>query len=763
MTVYKVLLMTCSAMLACVAAAARETSPSTAIAVDIEWSSLGIPHVQAGDRRSLGYGIGYAYAQDNACLLEDEILTVRGERSAFLGGEGVSSAHINNIHSDFFFRWLNSDVAVRRFWQAQSEPIQQLLSGYAAGFNRYLRETAGGPALSCRNEAWVRPIDERDLVRLLRRLLVEGGLGQFIAGVATTTPPGSGKARLSSTIGLTGVREFSSLHGSNAIAVGRQKTENGKGRLLANPHFPWSGAYRFYQMHLTIPGVLDVMGAALPGQPVVNIGFNRTLAWTHTVDQASHFTFHRLQLDSKNPRRYFIDGKVYSLRKTTVSIKVRNAEGKQSVRTHDIYESQFGPVIALEGELDWTRSQAYALQDANLDNTRVLSQWHAMNIAQDLDGFRHAVLSIQGIPWANTLAVDDRGQALYMDVSVVPNIPVDRLAKCAEPSLVAMGLPGLDGSRSACDWQSDGNPAQAGIVAGAKLPLLQRDDFVQNSNDSAWMSNPTAPITGYSPLVSREGGSVGLRARFALGRLLEPHDSVISESFLQDLVTDNRVYLADLVLDDLLAFCNMLNDDADAHQSCDALAAWDRTANLDAGPGYLYFEAFATAFLKLKDVWRIPFDSGDPLRTPRGISWTNPANADRLKGILKEVAQRLKDSKPDSQVKWRDIQGTTRGALFIPIPGGDGSLGIYNAIQSRPTQGGRREVFAGSSYIQLVSFDEHGPVAKGVLSYSQASEPSSPHARDQTELFSHQQWHLMPFTAEQMQADPPIRRVQLRE
>lgn len=35
---------------------------------------------------------------------------------------------------------------------------------------------------------------------------------------------------------------------------------------------------RFYQMHLTIPGQLDVMGAALPGLPVINIGFNQHVA-----------------------------------------------------------------------------------------------------------------------------------------------------------------------------------------------------------------------------------------------------------------------------------------------------------------------------------------------------------------------------------------------------------------------------------------------------------------------------------------------------
>ncbi|HWK52654.1 MAG TPA: penicillin acylase family protein, partial [Steroidobacter sp.] len=325
MKMLQALLALTGVLFACVPASAREATAAVPVAVDIDWSSLGVPHIQAGDRRSLGYGIGYAYAQDNACLLLDEILTVRGERSEFLGGDGVSSARVDNIHSDFYFRWLNAAGGVERFWRAQPETIRQLLSGYAAGFNRSMRETA--VVLACRNEAWFRPIDEKDLARLMRRLLVEGGVGQFVAALASTTPPGAGGARLSQAAGLAGVREFATLRGSNAIAVGGGKTENGKGRLLANPHFPWFGAHRFYQMHLTIPGVLDVMGAALPGLPVVNIGFNRNLAWTHTVDQASHFTLHRLRLDPNNPLRYLVDGKAHSLRRTKVSIKVRERDG----------------------------------------------------------------------------------------------------------------------------------------------------------------------------------------------------------------------------------------------------------------------------------------------------------------------------------------------------------------------------------------------------------------------------------------------------
>ena len=57
--------------------------------------------------------------------------------------------------------------------------------------------------------------------------------------------------------------------GSNGWAFGRNATPNGVGVALGNPHFPWVGANRFWQMHLTIPGRMDVMGAAIGSSPRV--------------------------------------------------------------------------------------------------------------------------------------------------------------------------------------------------------------------------------------------------------------------------------------------------------------------------------------------------------------------------------------------------------------------------------------------------------------------------------------------------------------
>ena len=47
-----------------------------------------------------------------------------------------------------------------------------------------------------------------------------------------------------------------------------------------------------------------------------------------------------------------------------------------------------------------------------------------------------------------------------------------------------------------------------------------------------------------------------------------------------------------------------------------------------------------------------------------------------------------------------------------------------------------------------VRFDARGPVAQGLLSYGQSTDPASPHANDQLRRFSRGEWPALPFHAE---------------
>ncbi|NVL31471.1 hypothetical protein F2S71_21025 [Pseudomonas syringae pv. actinidiae] len=72
-----------------------------------------------------------------------------------------------------------------------------------------------------------------------------------------------------------------------------------------------------------------------------------------------------------------------------------------------------------------------------------------------------------------------------------------------------------------------------------------------------------------------------------------------------------------------------------------------------------------------------------------------------------------------------------------------GRVGIYNAMQTVAGKDGKREVVSGTSYLQVVTFDEHGPKAQGLLAFSESSNPQSAHSRDQTEAFSKKQWSTL--------------------
>ncbi|PHX50073.1 acyl-homoserine lactone acylase subunit beta, partial [Pseudomonas syringae pv. syringae] len=699
---------------------------------EIRRTGFGVPHIVAANERGLGYGIGYAYAQDNLCLLANEVVTVNGQRSRYFGPDKATLEQRNNMASDLLFQWLNTPQALADFWNAQPREIRQLMQGYVAGYNRSLAEqTTQGLPQPCAAE-WVRPISTDDLLRLTRRLLVEGGVGQFAEALAGATPPAQQKplqvdAQQAQALQLAAARNqrFALERGSNAVAIGRELSANGRGMLLANPHFPWGGGMRFYQMHLTIPGKLDVMGAALPGLPLINIGFNQHLAWSHTVDTSKHFTLHRLQLDPKDSTRYLLDGQSVAMGKQQVSVDVKQADGSLKSVPRIVYSSIFGPVVQWPGKLDWDSKFAFSLRDANLQNDRVLQQWYAMDKADSLKAFQDSVRKIQGIPWVNTLAVDAQGQALYMNLSVVPNVDAARLARCSDPR-IGTELIVLDGSRSECNWEVSAEAAQAGIYPSSRQPQLLRTDFVQHSNDSAWMVNPAAPLQGFSPLISQDGQPLGQRARFALDRLESLKTAgKISVENLQAMVMDNEVYQAGQVLPDLLTFCaSELGDDAARLAPlCAALKDWDGRADLNSGIGFVYFQKIMTSMQAVASRWRVAFDPQNPVHTPSGLAIENPSVATALRAAMLAAVDDVAKAGLSAGSKWGDIQVSSISGKQIPIHGGPAGLGVYNAMQTVAGKDGKREVVSGTSYLQVVTFDEQGPKAQGLLAFSESSNP----------------------------------------
>jgi acyl-homoserine-lactone acylase len=707
--------------------------------VDIRWTSYGIPHVKADDWGSLGYGFAYATANDGICVFAREIARANGTLSADFG------ASDENLASDTFHRAIVTPEKVQKNAAAMSESMRTYSAGFVAGYNRYIQDNRENLPAACAGEKWVQPINELKLGRMFIAFGIRYGTGNFIAGIAAAAPPGEPVAAVQLDYNMApGI-------GSNAIALGSDLTQSGKGILFGNPHYPWHGPARFHMIHTTIPGEIDTMGASLLSGSFVAIGFNRDIAWTHTVSTALRLTLFELELDPENPMQYRYGDEFRDIEMIEVSVPLAEGDSKRT-----IYMTHHGPILVSD-ELPWTQTRAFAIRDAILNNNAAFSTYEALQTAASVADVE-AAISKQGIYFVNTIAADRHGSAFYADISSTPHLDTNILTNCRRD---VTGLPlrvvVLDGSRPECDWRDDPRSMVPGNLPADDMPRAMSTRYFTNSNDSYWLSNPDEPLEGYLPTIGPERTARTLRTRAGLIFLdehLEQGRKVKADD-IQSLLLSHRHFGAELLLDDVLAICE---NDGEIAMSCDVLREWDRTANIDSRGMHVWTEFWEIA-RGIDGVYAVPFDPDDPVNTPRGIAADNQAVRDAVRNALAAAQQRLLDAGIELDVPWGDIQFAERSGARIPVPGGPGRHGMFSYINTDFTDGkGYTPIVHGNSYIQVVTWDDDGaPDARGILTYSQSPEADSPHYYDQTELYSRGEWLKLPFTEDEILADPNLK------
>jgi len=781
------------ALLGTTTASHGQNAKSLKYQVQVQRTSYGIPHIRAADWGSMGYGYGYAFAQDNVCVLARELLVAAGTQSRWFGPASQAS--------DRVYQWVNANARVDAAWAAVEPQTRELLTGYADGYNRYLRDT-GSAALpaDCRNQPWVQPISGKDSMKVLRKLLVRAGTGNLVNALVAAVPPSargaSDKLALDaapSAIDPAYLPNFDvERFGSNGVGLGGDLT-GGSGALLGNPHFPWNGIERFYAVHMTIPGVYDAMGASIYGFPLVNFGFNKDLAWTHTVSTARRFVLRELTLVPGNPTAYLFDGQPQPMQPEVVRVDVLQPDGSVVATTHTFWITRFGPVMVPTPSAPWSATRAYALTDVNLENLRAFRQYRLMGQARNITELDTILREQVGLPWVNTIAADSAGNAYYADIGAIPNVSNARLAACIKPgvsqALAASRVYALDGSISSCDRGTDADAPEPGIFGGANLPGLIRRDYVQNSNDSYWLANPAQPLVGYSQIIGAdEGRPQGLRTRLGVQQVRDrqagvdglPGGTAFNRQWLQDVLYANRHYSAEIMLDGVLALCASQNPQVliggqavNVAPACSVLSTWDRRNRTESVGAHVWTEFWrrlsggASAGLPAVTtvLYSVPFDPADAAATPRGLNSGNAAVVTRVMGELAYTVKTFTDAGIPLNRPWGQVQFDTRNGLRIPIHGGSGTSGVYNAINPAGLvpNVGSTPIVAGSSYIQSVSFANGLPVARAVVTYSQSSDPANPHFADMTQLYSGYGWVTLPFTESEIRADPNLRVIRLIE
>jgi acyl-homoserine-lactone acylase len=756
--------------------AACATSPTGTLTrgdrtATVRTTEHGVPHITASDPETLAYATAWAHARDNVCQTANQLVTVRGQRARFFGGDKASGLLgrrlLPNEQIDFFIAAHMDDAALARASLANSAEARALEAGYVAGYNRYLRDRAGELPAACKGQPWVQPMTLAEFRRLNELTTVQAGIAALADGALAAQPPKPAAATSSvpPAIDLAdaaeAMREAGVIEprmGSNAWAFGADTTANGSGVLLGNPHFPWQGVNRFWQMHLTLtgPGGFDVMGASVGHSPVVQIGFNKDVAWSHTVSTGKRFTLHELALQPGEPTAYLIDGQPEKMQARTLKIQVRQPDGTLADKTHTWWSTRWGPVVVVpRAGLNWTAAKAYALRDANTRNARAVETWLGFSRATKVDDLTQAMRNL-GLPWVNTIAADRHGQALYADLSVVPDVDASLLQRCA-PSPQAAALRGpaglfvLDGSRSACGWNLDVASPVPGLIPRERMPVAVRRDWVQNSNDSFVYTHPAQRFTGVSPLVG-DAQVTRPRTRASLTEIPAMlADGKVTPAALQQRLFGNRNYLAGITIPDLLAACALTPPaDAAARDGCTALRGWSRTSDGDARGAHLFREFWRTA-RAIPSVWRVPFNPAQPIDTPMGLKMDDAATADKVWAALAGAVTLVRKAGFALDAPLNTVQHAATSRERIGLHGGDEFEGVLNNmgnVAGAPIGAQGLPIDYGTSYVQTVTFDARGPVVQAILTYGQSTDPASPHSNDQTRLFAAKRWPVLPFHAD---------------
>ena len=678
-----VLLLGMALLLAVAACGPRNQGPT-----EILWDRWGVPHIHAADAGELFRAFGWAQMKNHANLILRLYGEARGRAAEYWGESGLVS--------DRYLRTMGVPERAQQWYLAQKPPFKGYLDQFVEGMNAYARMHP--ESIDAELEA-VLPLAPTDVLGHLQRVIHLSFVGREV------------------TFGRAG----QPVPGSNGWAIAPSRSAGGNAMLLVNPHLPWSGQFTWFEAQWKAPEV-DAYGATLVGMPILGLGFNDHLGWTHTTNPLDGIDLFELTLVEGG---YRWDGGVRAFETETQSIRVRQPDGTTRRENLTVRRSVHGPVLEVKGD------KAVAVRLVGLDQPHMFEQYWDMIRARSLPEFESALGRLQ-IPIFNLIYADREGHILYLFGGRTP-------------------------VRSRGGWQD-----WQGVVPGDRPEMLwtrthpyeelprvvdPSNGWVQNANDPPWSSTlPGLLNPGDFPAYLAPRG-LRFRAQRSL-RMLD-QDGKISFESLSRHKHSTRMEMADRILEELIALVGPRSSKL-TRQAARVLADWDRSAEAESRGAVLFAEWVRNAGA---GIFATPWQERAPLTTPKGLA--NPAAA---AAALETAARNTMGRFGALDVPWGDVYRLRMDGHDLPASGGPSRLGVFRSLEFAPAKDGRFRALFGDSFVALVEFSQ--PVrAKALLSYGNASQPGSPHRGDQLALFARKQLRPVWRTRKEIEAHLASREV----
>ncbi len=323
--------------------------PGITAPVEIVRNNSGVPHIFGASDNDVFYGLGFAHAQDRLWQMMMMRRTAQGRLSEILG--------TRTLQTDILMRRLDIYGHAQRAANTQTPQTRAALAAYAAGVNAWLR-TINEQALGrgAPEFFWFRPeiapwqpADTIALVKL-RALQDSSHMAQEVLRTRLfyqlpedrlpdllPDDPSPGVAALNYAGAPSGPLQMARAEphdpfwplkapafagASNAFAAAPNRSAAG-GTLLANdPHNALSAPAMWYLARLELQ-TGGVIGATIPGIPVVLSGRSEALGWGITSAYVDDQDLFFEQLNPDNPREYLgTDGhKPFRTRQSLIEIR----------------------------------------------------------------------------------------------------------------------------------------------------------------------------------------------------------------------------------------------------------------------------------------------------------------------------------------------------------------------------------------------------------------------------------------------------------
>lgn len=631
--------------------------------VEILWDTYGVPHIMASTDREMYYAFGWAQLEMHPDLLLRLYGQARGKAAQYWGPGFVESDRLINL--------FEIPVHAQENYNALTAQWKNCINAFADGINDYAKKH---PETIDTEYRKVLPVKAADVLSHMLRILCL----EFIGGNELHK------------------EKVQNSQGSNAIAIGANKSSSGNTMLIINPHLPWNDFYIWFEAHLRSEQ-FNAYGIALVGMPALSMGFNQTLGWAFTINPVDGADRFRLKLMNDG---YLVDDKLLPFSKKRMQFKIAMPNGSFRREQTEFLYSVHGPVISRK------ENEAIALRITGLNNYGIFEQFHRMAQARDLKEFQTALQMMQ-LPIFNILYADADKNIFYLYNGNIPE------RKCGDSNFWS-GV--VDGSKSEYIWTK--------IHPYMDLPKLlnPQTGFIQNCNDPPW-------TCAYPPILKKEAFPPYFATQYYMWRAQRATHMLIdaeklSYEDLKRIKINTVMETAERFLDDLIKASEIYPDSA-LSPAISLLKNWDRTTDTDSRGSVL----FAQWFSKLNDgMFETRWNPDSNITTPDGFR--DPCQAIRF---LADAVKELTSMYGTFDITWGEIHRLRMKDFDLPANGGPGEYGIFRTVNFAPDKDGKKFAVGGDTFFAVIEFSK--PVhAECVLAYGNSSRNDSRHRGDQLEL-----------------------------